>query len=67
MKVLREQDSLDESDCYNDVTFASARGGEKNVPTGRGKGVQIMTIVDCHGLPLGVTTHTEKCREVTLG
>jgi hypothetical protein len=56
-----------ESECYIDATFASAKGGGDEIgPTRRGKGVKIMAIVDRHGLPLAVTTHAANHHEVTL-
>jgi hypothetical protein len=64
---LREQGELDESECYIDATFASAKGGGEQIgPTRRGKGVKIMAIVGRHGLPLAVTTHAANHHEVTL-
>ena len=54
--VLREEGSIDESECYIDATFASAKGGGEEIgPPRLGKGVKIMAIVDRHGLPLAVT------------
>ena len=65
--VLREQGGIDESECYIDATFASAKGGGEQIgPTRRGKGTKIMAIVDRHGLPLAVTTHAANHHEVTL-
>ena len=65
--VLREQGAIDESECYIDATFASAKGGGDEIgPTRRGKGVKIMAIVDRHGLPLAVTTYAANHHEVTL-
>lgn len=65
--VLREEGSIDESECHIDATFASAKGGGDDIgPTRRGKGVKIMAIVDRHGLPLAVTTHAANHHEVTL-
>ena len=65
--VLREQGAVDESECYIDATFASAKGGGEEIgPTRRGKGVKIMAIVDRHGLPLAVTTYAANHHEVTL-
>jgi transposase len=64
---LREEGAIDESECYIDATFASAKGGGEQIgPTKRGKGVKIMAIVDRHGLPLAVTTHAANHHEVTL-
>ncbi len=41
--TLREQGSLNTSECFIDVTFAAAKGGGAAVgPTKRGKGVKIM-------------------------
>lgn len=65
--TLRDQGSLDESECFIDATFASAKGGGDQIgPTKRGKGVKIMAIVDRHGLPLAVSTHAANHHEVTL-
>lgn len=65
--LLRREGSIDESECYIDATFASAKGGGEEIgPTKRGKGVKIMAIVDRHGLPLAVTTHAANHHEVTL-
>lgn len=65
--TLRDQDVLDESECFIDATFASAKGGGDNIgPTKRGKGMKIMAIVDEHGLPLSVSTHAANHHEVTL-
>ena len=64
---LREAGAIDESECFIDASFASAKGGGGEVaPTKRGKGVKIMAIVDRHGLPLAVTTHAANHHEVTL-
>jgi transposase len=65
--ALRDDGAIDESECYIDATFASAKGGGDEIgPTRRGKGVKIMAIVDRHGLPLAVTTHAANHHEVTL-
>ncbi|GMW08128.1 MAG: DDE transposase [Nevskiales bacterium] len=65
--TLRVDGAIDESECYIDATFASAKGGGEAIgPTKRGKGVKIMAIVDRHGLPLAVTTHAANHHEVTL-
>jgi transposase len=65
--TLREEGEIDESECFIDATFASAKGGGVEIgPTRRGKGVKIMAIVDRHGLPLAVTTHAANHHEVTL-
>jgi len=65
--ALRDDDAIDESECYIDATVASAKGGGDEIgPTRRGKGVKIMAIVDRHGLPLAVTTHAANHHEVTL-
>jgi transposase len=65
--ALRDEGVLDESECFIDATFASAKGGGDEVgPTKRGKGVKIMAIVDRHGLPLAVSTHAANHHEVTL-
>jgi transposase len=65
--ALRDKCALDESECFIDATFASAKGGGAEIgPTKRGKGVKIMAIVDRHGLPLAVSTHAANHHEVTL-
>ena len=65
--TLREEGEIDESECFIDATFASAKGGGVEIgPTRRGKGVKIMAIVDRHGLPLAVTTHAANHHEVKL-
>jgi len=65
--TLREEGEIDESECFIDATFASAKGGGVEIgPTRRGKGVKIMAIVDRHALPLAVTTHAANHHEVTL-
>jgi transposase len=64
---LRERGEVDESECFIDATFASAKGGGDEIgKTRRGKGVKIMAIVDRHGLPLAVSTHAANHHEVTL-
>ena len=65
--TLRDEGALDESECFIDATFSSAKGGGDEIgPTKRGKGVKIMAIVDRHGLPLAVSTHAANNHEVTL-
>lgn len=65
--TLRDHKVIDESECFIDATFASAKGGGDGIgPTKRGKGVKIMAIVDKHGLPLSVSTHAANHHEVTL-
>ena len=65
--ALRDEGAIDESECFIDATFASAKGGGEEIgPTKRGKGVKIMAIVDRHGLPLAVSTHAANHHEVTL-
>jgi len=65
--VLRDAGAVDESECFIDASFASAKGGGEEIgPTPRGKGVKIMAIVDRHGLPLAVSTHAANHHEVTL-
>lgn len=64
---LREQGALDESECFIDATFSSAKGGGDEIgKTKRGKGVKILAIVDRQGLPLSVSTHAANHHEVTL-
>ena len=65
--ALREEGEIDESECFIDATFASAKGGGVEIgPTRRGKGVKIMAIVDRQGLPLSVSTYAANHHEVTL-
>lgn len=65
--ALRDEGAVDESECFIDATFASAKGGGDQVgKTKRGKGTKIMAIVDRHGLPLAVSTHAANHHEVTL-
>jgi transposase len=65
--TLRDEGGLDESECFIDAMFSSAKGGGDEIgPTKRGKGVKIMAIVDRHGLPLAVSTHAANHHEVTL-
>ena len=64
---LREQGSIDESECFIDAVFASAKGGgQEGGKTKRGKGVKILGIVDRRGLPLSVSAHAANHHEVTL-
>ncbi len=40
--LLRDEGALDESECFIDATFASAKGGGPEIgPTKRGKGVKL--------------------------
>ena len=65
--TLRDEDTLDEQECFIDATFAPAKGGGDHVGlTKRGKGVKILAIVERHGLPLSVSTHAANHHEVTL-
>jgi hypothetical protein len=49
-KALCGEDALDESECFFDAGFVSAKGGYGAIePTRRGKCVKIMAIVDRHG------------------
>jgi transposase len=65
--TLRDEGSIDESECFIDASFASAKGGGDEIgKTKRGKGVKILAIVDRHGLPLSVSTHAANHHEVTL-
>lgn len=53
--------------CYIDPTLASTKsGGEEIGLTTRGRSVDITAAVDCHGLPLAVTTHADNRYEVTF-
>jgi transposase len=65
--ALREAGEIDETECFIDATFSSAKGGGDCIgKTKRGKGVKIMGIVDRHGLPVAVSTHAANHHEVTL-
>lgn len=65
--TLREEGVIDERERFIDATFATAKGGGEGIgPTRRGNGVQILAIVDRHGLPLSVRTHAANHHEVTL-
>jgi transposase len=65
--ALRDEGGIDESECFIDATFSTAKGGGDEIgKTKRGKGVKIMAIVDRHGLPLAVSTHAANHHEVTL-
>ena len=65
--TLREEGVIDERERFIDATFASAKGGGDEIwKTSRDKGVKILAIVDCHGLPLSVSTHAANHHEVTL-
>src|SRR6516164_5118437 len=56
---LCDKGALDEAECFIDATFVMAKGGGAEIgPTKRGKGMKIMAIVDRHGLPLSVSTHS---------
>jgi len=65
--ALREGGAIDQSECYIDASFASAKGGGAETgPTKRGKGMKTLAIVHRHGLPLSVPTHAANHHEVTL-
>jgi len=65
--TLRDDGAVDESECYIDGTFASPKGGGEEIgPTRRVKGEKIIVTVDCHGLPLAVSTYAANHHEVTL-
>ena len=64
---LREEGAHDERESLIDATCASAKGGGEGIgPTRRGKGVRILAIVDCHGLPRSVSMPAANHQEVTL-
>ena len=63
---LRARGVLDEEESFIDATFAMAKGGGGRRPDEAGKGLKIMAIVDCHGLPLSVSTHAANHHEVRL-
>jgi transposase len=64
---MRDQGGIDERACLTDATLATAKGaGDEIGPTKRGKGVEIMAIVDRHRLPLSASTHAANHHEVTL-
>jgi transposase len=63
----RDVGAIDESECFIDATFASAKwSGEQIGPTKHGKGVRIVAIVDRHGLQLAVNTRAANHHKVTL-
>lgn len=65
--ALREDGAIDETECFIDASFASAKGGGAEIgPTKCGKGVKILAIVDRHGLPVSVSTHAANHHEGTL-
>jgi Putative transposase of IS4/5 family (DUF4096) len=65
--TLREESEIDESECFIDAIFSSAKGGgDEIVPMRRGKGVKIMAILDRQGLPLAVGTYAANHDAVTL-
>jgi transposase len=65
--TLREERAIDEGESFIDATFAAAKGGGDAMGvTKRGKGVKVLAIVDCHGLPLSVSTRAANHHEVTL-
>jgi len=50
VNTLRDDGEIDESECFIDACFASAKGGGEEIgPTRRGKRVKIMAIVDRQG------------------
>ena len=65
--TLLEQGSIDESECFIDAMFAPAKGGGAGIGRTKCKeDVKIMSIVDCRGLPLSVSTHAANKHEMTL-
>ena len=65
--ALRDEGAFDESECFIDATFASARGGSAETgPSKRGKGMNNMAIVGRHEVPLAVGTHVAGHHDVTL-
>lgn len=66
-EVLREDGTLDERESFVDATFAAAkRVGPMPSRRPLGKGVKILAIVDCHGLPLSVSPYAANHHKVTL-
>jgi hypothetical protein len=64
---LRDRGEIDDSECFIDATFASAKGGGAGTgPTRCGKGVKILAMVDHNGLPLSVSSRAANHHEVTL-
>jgi len=62
-----EQGMIDEWENFIDATFVPAKGSGAEVGlTKRRKGLKIMGIVDCRGLPLAVSTHAANHHEATL-
>jgi len=65
--ALRDEGALDETECFIDATFASAKGGGDQIgKTKPCKRVKLKAIVDRHGLPLAVSTYAANHHEVTL-
>lgn len=59
VNALRDPRQMDESECFIEVTFGSAKGGGEEIdPTRRGRGVKIMMIVAGHDLPLAISEFT---------
>jgi hypothetical protein len=62
---VRDKGVLDEEESFIDATFAMAKGGGAEFGASkRGKGMNIMAIVDRHGLPLSVSTDAANHHEV---
>ena len=65
--TLRDGCALDESQCFNGATFASTKVGSDEIGTSKFRmELKIMAIVDCHGLPLDVSTHAANYQTVIL-
>jgi Putative transposase of IS4/5 family (DUF4096) len=63
----RDRGEIDESECFINATFASAKGAGAEIgPPRRGTSVKIQAIVDRNGLQLSESTHAANHHEVTL-
>ena len=66
-EVLRDLGAIAQREALIDATFASARGGGDEISkTRRGKGVNIIAIVDLHGPPPSVSTHGANHQELAV-
>lgn len=66
--TLRDEGAIDERENFIEATFAAAKGGGDDVRlTKRGKGVNILAIVDRHGLPLSISTACGESSRSHLG
>jgi len=65
--TLRHEAALDESECFIDATFTSAKGGGEDIgPPNRNMLFIIMEIINRRDLPFVVSTHESNHHEVML-